>query len=43
MSTSERFLFKEFKILYFILKVLIKIGSFMRVSTVVPSFENGAM
>ena len=29
MSTSERFLFKGFKILNFSLKVLIKIGSFI--------------
>ena len=33
MSTSERFLFRGFKILNFSLKVLIIIGSFMRVST----------
>ena len=34
MSASERFLFRGFKILNFSLKVLKKIGSFMRVSTV---------
>ena len=34
MSASERFLFRGFKILNFSLKVLIKIGSFMRVPTV---------
>ena len=34
MSASQRFLFRGFKILTFSLKVLIKIGSFMWVSTV---------
>ena len=32
MSASQRFLFRGFKILNFSLKVLIEIGSFMRVS-----------
>ena len=34
MSPSERFLCRGLKILNFILKILIKIGSFIRVSTV---------
>ena len=34
MSASERFLFKGYGILNFTLKVFIKMGSFIRVSTV---------
>ena len=39
MSASEGFLSRGFKILNFSLKVLIKIGSFMRVSTVVSNYS----
>ena len=46
MSASARFLIRGFRILNFSLKVLIEIGSFMRVSTVCrkPFFDkqNGA-
>ena len=34
VSASERFLFRRYKILNFRLNVLLKIGSFMQVSTV---------
>ena len=38
VSASERFVLRGVKILNFSLEVLIKIGSFMRVSTVVGKF-----